>query len=40
MKEQELNWEEWKTALRTPPPHKNKKKYNRKSKHKNQERHG
>jgi hypothetical protein len=34
IKKRELTWEEWKHALRVPPPFKNNKKYTRKNKHK------
>jgi len=34
LKIRELTLEEWRNALRTPPPYKNKKKYSRKDKHK------
>jgi hypothetical protein len=33
----ELSLEEWRMALRTPPPYKNKKKYTRKGKHKSKD---
>ncbi len=33
LKEQELTLQEWNDALRVPTPHKNKKKYTRKKKH-------
>jgi hypothetical protein len=34
LKEQELTLQEWNDALRVPTPHKNKKKYTRREKHK------
>ena len=35
LKQVELTLQEWWNALKTPTPVKNKKKYNRKTKHKN-----
>ena len=35
LKQVELTLQDWRDALKTPSPTKNKKKYNRKTKHKN-----
>ena len=37
LQEVQLTLQDWHDALRMPTPHKNKKKYNRKKKHKNGE---
>lgn len=34
LKERELTFQEWQDAMRVPTPHKNKKKYSRREKHK------
>jgi hypothetical protein len=35
LEEVQLTWHEWLDALKVPTPHKNKKKYNRNKKHRN-----